>query len=144
MSDKAKLSLLEYENSFLKEELKNKQLMVEKVLDLNSDRIHVHKPSEQSTIHKINITNSKNEINRKKFNTYHKKTPKAPIRENRNRPSNVNNKRTTVIGDSMVKSAKSGNPGCNTEDIADYIKPIIRRKPDITLVHTGTNILQAV
>ena len=33
------------------------------------------------------------------------------------------------------------NPGCTTEDIADYIKPIIRRKPDITLVHTGTNDL---
>ena len=33
------------------------------------------------------------------------------------------------------------NPGCTTEDIADYIKPIIRRKPDIILVHTGTNDL---
>ena len=31
------------------------------------------------------------------------------------------------------------NPGCTTEDIADYIKPIIRRKPDVILVHTGTN-----
>ena len=33
------------------------------------------------------------------------------------------------------------NPGCTTEDIADYIKPIIRRKTDIMLVHTGTNDL---
>ena len=33
------------------------------------------------------------------------------------------------------------NPGCTTEDIADYIKLIIRRKPDIILVHTGTNDL---
>ena len=33
------------------------------------------------------------------------------------------------------------NPGCTTEDIADYIKPIIRRKPDIILIHTGTNDL---
>ena len=31
------------------------------------------------------------------------------------------------------------NPGCTTEDIADYIKPIIRRKPHIMLVHTGKN-----
>ena len=29
MSDKAKLSLLEYENSFLKEELRSKQLVVQ-------------------------------------------------------------------------------------------------------------------
>ena len=38
MSDKARLSLSEYENSFLKEELRNKQLIVEKLLDLNSVR----------------------------------------------------------------------------------------------------------
>ena len=31
------------------------------------------------------------------------------------------------------------NPGCTTEDISDYIKPIIRRKPDTILVHTGIN-----
>ena len=33
------------------------------------------------------------------------------------------------------------NPGYITEDMADYIKPIIRRKPDIILVHTGPNDL---
>ena len=31
------------------------------------------------------------------------------------------------------------NPGCTTEDISDYIKTIIRRKPDTILVHTGIN-----
>ena len=59
-----------------------------------------------------------------------------------------------MIGDSMVKSIKSEilsdenyianirtNPGCTTEYIPDYIKPIIRRKPDIILVHTDTNDL---
>ena len=67
--------------------------------------------------------------------------------------NNVNKKRVTVI-DSMVKFVKSENlsdenyianirtnPGCTAEDVADYIKPIIRRKPDIILVHTGTNDL---
>ena len=33
------------------------------------------------------------------------------------------------------------NPGCTSEDITDYLKPIIRRKTDITLVHTGANDL---
>ena len=59
-----------------------------------------------------------------------------------------------MIGDSMVKFVKSENlsdvnyianfrtnPGCTTEDIADYTKPIIKRKPDIILVHTDTNDL---
>ena len=54
ISNKAKLSLLEYENLFLKEELRNKQLIVEKILDLNSNKINVQKPSKQSNIHKVN------------------------------------------------------------------------------------------
>ena len=33
------------------------------------------------------------------------------------------------------------NPDCTTEDIADYIKSIIRRKTDSRLVHTDTNDL---
>ena len=71
--------------------------------------------------------------------------------------SNVNKKRVTVTGDSMVKFVKSENlldenyianirtnPGCTTNYIANYIEPIIIGKPDIMLVHTGTNILQTV
>ena len=63
-------------------------------------------------------------------------------------------KKELLIGDSMVKFVKSENlsdqnyianirtnPGCTIEDIADYIKPIIRRKPDIILIHIGTNDL---
>ena len=68
--------------------------------------------------------------------------------------NNVSKKRITVIGYSMVKYVKSENlsdenyianirtnPGCTTEVIADFIKPVIRRKPDIILVHTDTNDL---
>ena len=75
------------------------------------------------------------------------------VRDYTNMHNNVNKKRVTVI-DSMVKFVKSENlsdenyianirtnPGCTAEDVADYIKLIIRRKPDIILVHTGTNDL---
>ena len=81
MSDKAKLSLLEYENSFLKEELRNKQLIVEKLLNLKTDKTNVQKPSEKNNIHKVTVTHGSNETNEKKFDTYHKKSPRAPIRE---------------------------------------------------------------
>ena len=81
MSDKAKLSLLEYEISFLKEELRNKQLTLEKLLDLNLDKINIQKPREKSIIHKVNVTHRSNKTHEKKFDTYHKKSPKAPIRE---------------------------------------------------------------
>ena len=47
MSDKAKHSLLEYENSFLKEELRNKQLIADKLLDLKSDKCSETKRKKQ-------------------------------------------------------------------------------------------------
>ena len=109
MSDKAKLLLLEYKNSFLEEELRNKQLIGEKVLDLNSDKINVQKPSERSNIHKVNMTHRSDEINEKKFDNHQNKSPKAPIREYTNIHNNVNKKRVTVIGYSVVKFVKSEN-----------------------------------
>ena len=133
---------------------RNKQLIVTKILDLNSNKINVHKLREQSTISKVNVTYSNNERKGKKFDSYLKKTPKAPVRENINRHNNVSNKRVTVIRDSMVTFFKSENlsdkiyftniktnPDFTTKDIADYIKSTIRRKPDIILVHTSTNDL---
>ena len=60
MSDKAKLSLLEYENSFLKYELRNKQLIIEKLLDLKMDKINFQKPSENSNIPKVTVTHRSN------------------------------------------------------------------------------------
>ena len=33
------------------------------------------------------------------------------------------------------------HPGATTDDIIDYIKPTIRQKPDIVIVHSGTNDL---
>ena len=134
MLDKAKLSLLGYQNSFLKEEFRSKNLMAEKLLDLNSDKINVQKPSEQSNIHKVNLIHRSNELNEKKFDTYHRKSPKAPIRDYKNIHNNVSKKRVTVIRDSIVKFVKSKNlvdenrianiqtsNGFTTENIADYI-----------------------
>ena len=33
------------------------------------------------------------------------------------------------------------HPGCSTEDMIDYIKPIARKKPDTILLHVGKNDL---
>ena len=33
------------------------------------------------------------------------------------------------------------HPGATTNDIIDYIKPTIRQKPDIVIIHSGTNDL---
>lgn len=33
------------------------------------------------------------------------------------------------------------HPRATTEDIIDHIKPILRKKPDLLIVHSGTNDL---
>ena len=33
------------------------------------------------------------------------------------------------------------HPGITTEDIVDFIKPVIRKKPDAVIIHAGTNYL---
>ena len=49
-------------------------------------------------------------------------------------------KSENLSDENCIKSFRT-NPRCTTEDMADYIKPISRRKPDIILIHTGTNDL---
>ena len=58
------------------------------------------------------------------------------------------------IGDLMIKNVSGRDvscrdsikirlhPGASTEDLVDQIKPAIREKPDILVIHIGTNDLQ--
>ena len=79
----------------------------------------------------------------------------AKIRDPQEKENRIKNSRRhiLIIGDSMVKHINglgiSKNdqvqvktyPGATTDDIMDYIKPTIRQKPDIVIVHSGTNDL---
>ena len=61
--------------------------------------------------------------------------------------------KTAIVGDSLVKGlhqhrlAKSANQnvgvkcfaGATVGDISDYIKPVLRKKPDNIVLHVGTN-----
>ena len=33
------------------------------------------------------------------------------------------------------------HPGCSSEDMVDYVKPVARKKPDTLIIHVGTNDL---
>ena len=62
-------------------------------------------------------------------------------------------KRVTIVGDSILNGIyeeglqKSHNvrvkphSGATTTDIVDYLKPVIRKKPDCIIIHAGTNDL---
>ena len=80
-----------------------------------------------------------------------KEPPKEPT-ENR---TNKDFHSTIIAGDSILKHLNgrsmsgpnskvqvSSFPGCTTNDMADHIKPIVRRKPDSIIIHVGTNSLR--
>ena len=64
---------------------------------------------------------------------------------------NKSRKSVIVIGDSLLNGiddrglCKHHNvkvrphPGATTRDIADHVKPVARRKPDMVIIHCGTN-----
>ena len=65
-----------------------------------------------------------------------------------------NTKKVFIVGDSMIKNitgtgisrsntVKMGpHPGATTVDICDYIKPELRHKPDVIIIHCGTNDIE--
>ena len=81
------------------------------------------------------------------------------IKKNEVTPTKKTKKKTVVIvGDSIVRNVPSRSlnqslkeyfsvvksfPGATTQDMKDYIKPTISRKPDMVILHTGTNDLKS-
>ena len=76
------------------------------------------------------------------------------IRNTRNDSSNNMRKKIAVIGDSMVKFLRSDempsvnnavnimrHPESTTDDMADYVRPVTRKKPHAMIMQVGTNDL---
>ena len=96
----------------------------------------------------------KKNITFRKSNSRHdvKKKPKNPDDEEINRKSNKTPV-VEIIGDSILNNiathgisrkvnvAVSNHSGATSEDIIDKIKPIIKKKPDLIIIHIGTNDL---
>ena len=148
------ISLLQRENAFIKTELNNKQNIIEKLLNINSNQSSLN--SSKIDVNKNDRVNEKNlkgnplkyikdknsngnPINNGKPDSYKKNPPKTKV---------------TVTGDSVIKYLRRDNlssknndvkinahPGSTTLDMLDYIKPIVRRKSHVLVIHTRTNYL---
>ena len=70
-------------------------------------------------------------------------------------PQNVKNtKKVFIVGDSIIKNITGTgisrtntikmrpHPGATAVDICDYIKPELRHKPDVIIIHCGTNDIE--
>ena len=69
----------------------------------------------------------------------------------------INKPVTVIVGDSMVKNVRSLDlsnqknkvivksfSSATTEDMGDYLKPILRKEPKNLILHVGTNDLKAL
>ena len=152
---KSEISLLKDQNSFLKSELKQKQIIVKSLLDLQ--------PKDQSKINCSNQVHNKHDNSRSNFDntnfdknlTVKNKSLETPhFKVTRKTTCNTNKKKVIVVGDSITKFLRSDelstsersvtvmkHPGCSTEDMTDYIEPIARKRPDTILLHVETNDL---
>ena len=167
---KTKLEFYQRENQLLKDETMTKQRTIETILHKNNELLKLHqyynKNIEQETI----IRNAEEKVKKKKTNqnksrvketNYWSKesTGKGIKRKNVDQiitynPKNKNTKKVFIVGDSMIKNITGTgisisntvkmrpHPGTTTVDICDYIKPELCHKPDVIIIHCGTNYIE--
>ena len=152
---KSQTCIFQEQNSFIKSVLHQKQIIIEKLLDINKNQMKNNCRSnginqsdktqdEKSSSNKVVRHSSKEKGNPN--NEY--------IRNTRNDSNNNTRKKITVTGDSMVKLLRSDemssvnnavnvmkHPGSTTDDMVDYVRPVTRKKPDVIIMHVGTNDL---
>ena len=101
---KSQICILQEQNSFIKSELHQKQIIIEKLLDINKNQIKINCPGnginqsdkkqgELSSSNKVVHQSSKGKANPKNKH----------IRNTRNDSNNNTRRKITVIGDLMVK-----------------------------------------
>ena len=82
-----------------------------------------------------------------------KENPQSEVKQKSNYHNNPN-QNSNISGDSIVIYLRSDelsssdksisimkHPGCSSEDMVDYVKPVARKKPDALIIHVGTNDL---
>jgi hypothetical protein len=123
-------------------------------------------------IQRVNSDEDKNKKNKKKKSNKDKQTihtaDEGKVQQDKSQddensisketgvgPNDENRTNTVIMGDSIISklagwkmSDKSNRttirsfPGSRVEDMADYVKPTLKWKPDNIILHTGTNNLR--
>ena len=152
---KSQIRILQEQNSFIKSELHQKQIIIEKLLDINKNRIINNCPSNgiNQSDKRQGEKNSSNKVVHQ-FSKGKGNPNNEHIRNTRNDSNNNMRKKITVIGDSMVKFLRSDEMssvnnavnvlkylGSTTDIMVDYVRTVTRKKPDVIIMHVGTNDL---
>ena len=163
-----KMNLLETKNKLLEDDIKNKQKLVDSILEHNCNLIQAqnvfaqnHSVTRKTQDKSISHTTGSNAFRNDKKNDSN--IPKddrlkemqvsfKDLHHEAHQPKVKKN--IVVIGDSITKKVNGRHvscgdslkirprPGASTEDLLDHIKPAVRKNPDIVVIHTGTKDLQ--
>ena len=132
--------LLKEQIKFLKTELNNKQRIIEMLLNKNETPFS----KSNNTVNYSPATNNNNNL----------KTKTKPINQTKQQDKDTIDKRNiAIIGDSMLSGLNAKgliknktdkvkvytHSGATTDDLIDHINPILRKDPDVIIVHGGTN-----
>ena len=156
-----RVKYLESENKFLKDDIFNKQKLIDKLLENNNKLVdyrsnHVLVQYIQgSQSGSVNASRSPND---RKYKPVVNNNPQVKLRENKNLNNKENHgvinstskKEIIIVGGSIIKHVNGRevyrdnsvkvrcHPGATADDIIDYVRPTARQKPDMIIIHTGT------
>ena len=160
-----RIKYLESENKFLKDDIFNKQKLIDKLLENNNklvDNQSHHVPVQYIRGSQSGPVNGSRSLNDSKYKPVDNNSLPVKLRENKNSSNKENHgvikstskKEIMIVGDSMIKHVNGRevsrddsvkircHPGATTDDIIDYVRPAARKKPDMIIIHTGTNDIQ--
>ena len=175
---KQKVKSLEAENKFLRNDVVNKQNLIDSLLEHNSNLlnhqccrviqdtqsnvrsgINTDVTDNHSNNHGVNtITNEKTNKQTTSYKnnnktTVHKDSDDGNLIKRQSANSSTVKKEVFIIGDSMIKYVNGrevsrsdsvkvrSHPEATTDDFIDYVRTV-RKKPDLIIIHSGTNDIQ--
>ena len=155
---KSQILFFEEQIYFIKTKLQQKQIVIEKRLDIQKKRF-LNSCFESTSKTLDNRLSNFNKMNLLNLVYGSRENPQTDVKQKSNRYNNPNqnsniSKKETVFGDSIVKYLRSGelsssnksisimkHPGCSSENMVEYVKRIAKKKPETLIIHGGRNDL---
>ena len=124
---------------------------------INSNVIDNHSNNHgrnSNTNGKTNIQTTSYKKNDKR--TVHRDNDDSNLIKRQSTNSSTVKKEVFIIGESMIKYVNGrdvsrnnsvqvrNHPGAKADDFIDYAQPIARKKPNLIIIHTGTNNIQII
>ena len=153
------IKTLKDEISFLRSQIKSKDELIRNFTERSNDiiclRSEIREKDDLLEKRTSEINYLKNTLRDNKCNVSNNPLPKE-IHVSTDTKLNTSSKSISILGDSIVKHIKPHKlkhklknnrlyvksfPGATVQDMQDYAKPILRKKPDTVIYHAGTNDL---